>query len=359
MAVDYASVQQVANEIFQEPLRDYVNRANPFLNAIEKRAVASDRIYIKGTLSTSHGAGPVADGSEVTFAGTEGTVYAAPTLDWSTYIGKFQVNKRALEQMQNQPGALGNLLQTEIMNAAKDMADAIAADMFRGSVSNGLVGIQAMIDNSNTWAGIDRSQSANANLRSVVVDVGTGGPPVDTTTELSTDILYRADEEFFAVNGYGFTEQPGLFTGLTNRQIMTKYKKMMESIDLSSLSTAHFVNQANASGQLGLGRVGFAGVPFIRDRNLSTTGDLANSGRIYMLDMSQIHLAILEPNPQLSLIHQVQGYTAAETADGIRCSIEFLGNRGEIVEGYVKTYLQMVTPDPKKAGLVIKNLKAD
>jgi hypothetical protein len=325
-----------------------------------KRAVASDKIYIKGTLSTSHAAGPVADGSAVTFAGTEGTTYAAPTLDWSTYIAKFAVNKRAMEAMQNQPGVIGNLLQTEIQNAAKDLADQIAGDIFAGAVSNGLVGMQAIIDDANTYAGVDRSVADNANFRATVLDVGTGGPPVTTTTELSTNILYEADELFFAANGYGFTEQPGRFTGVTQRQIMTKYKQLMENIDLSALGSAHFVNQANASGQLGMGSVGFAGVPFLRDRNVvAAAGDLADSGRLYILDMNYIDLAVLEPNPQMSLIHQVQGYRTADTTDGIRTYIEFMGNTGEVIQGYVKAYVQLASPDPKRAGLVIKNVKAD
>jgi hypothetical protein len=363
MAINQAAVQAIANKTFQEPLRDWVNRANPVLQAMTKRAVSSDKIYIKGTLSTSHAAGPVADGSAVTFAGTEGTTYAAPTLDWSTYIAKFAVNKRAMEAMQNQPGVIGNLLQTEIQNAAKDLADQIAGDIFAGAVANGLVGMQAIIDNGNTYAGVDRSSSANANFRATVLDVGTesevGVSGIDTPTELSTNILYQADELFFAANGYGFTEQPGRFTGVTQRQVMTKYKQLMENIDLAALGSAHFVNQANASGMLGMGSVGFAGVPFIRDRNVvAATADAANSGRLYILDMNYIDLAVLEPNPQMSLIHQVQGYRTADTTDGIRTYIEFMGNTGEVVQGYVKAYVQLASPDPKRAGLVIKNVKA-
>jgi hypothetical protein len=360
MAIDYAAVSAVANRLFQEPLQDYINRANPVLTALQKKAVSSDLIYIKGTLNSDHDAGPVADGADVTFSGNEGTTYTNPTLDWSTYIGKFAVNKRAMEQMQNQEGQLGNLLQTEIMNAAKDLADKLAADIFAGSVANGLVGLQALVDDGNTYAGIDRSVAANANFRAVALDVGTGGPPVDTTTELSTNILYRLDELYFDANGYGLSERPGLFTGVTDRLIFTKYKQLMENIDLSALSAAHFVNQANASGQLGIGSTGFMGVPFMRDRNVvAAAGDLANSGRLYFLDMNKVHLAVLTPSPERSLVQQLNGYTQAPDVDGIRASIEFMGNSGEQVRGYVKVYCQLASPDPKAAGAVIKNIKAD
>jgi hypothetical protein len=365
MAIDFASVSAVANRVFQEPLADYINRANPMLQALTKKAVSSDRIYIKGTLDSDHGAGPIADGSDVTFTGNERTTYANPTLDWSTYIGKFAVNKRALEQMGTQPGALGNLLQKEIEEAAKDLASKLAADIFAGSVVNGLVGLQSMIDDSNTYAGIDRSLAANENFRSVALDIGTavvdpGPPEVLGPEELSTAYLYQLDELFFAANGYGFSEQPGLFTGVTDRFIFTKYKTLMESIDLSALSNAHFVNRANSSGRLGIGSTGFMGVPFIRDRNVSShLADWDNGSPLYMLDMSKIHLAVLTPSANLSLVHQVQGYMAAPEVDGIRASIEFLGNSGEQVKGYVKAYVQLATPNPKAAGCVLKNIKND
>jgi len=356
MAIDYAAISGVANRIFAEPLQDYVNRANPILQAITKRAVASDRIYMKGILSSSHAAGAIADGSTVTLAGTEGTQYTAPTLDWSTYVSKFAVNKRAAEQMANQPGGLGNLLQSEVMMAAKDLADKIAADLFGGSVSNGLVGVQSMINNTGIYGGVNRDTSGNEAFRSVVLDVKDTD---DATVELSTNALYEADSLFFEANGYGFTETPGLFTGVTDRKIMTKYKQLMENIDLSAMSAAHFVNRANSTGSLGYGSVGFAGVPFIRDRNISAAGDIADSGRLYILDMSKIELAVLVPNPNMSLIHQVQGYSQAPVVDGIRTTIEFLGNTGEQLQGYVKAYVQLASPNPKAAGMVIKNIKAN
>lgn len=355
MAVNYTQLQDVLNQTFQEPLQDYVNRANPVLRALSKRGVASDKIYIKGVGDSNHNAGPVADDSDITANNNEKTTYLNPTLDWTTYVAKFRVPKRLLEQLSGQPGMLGNVLRGEISRAGKDLADTIAQDIFGETPTNGLSGTIDMIHDDNTYAGIDRSNSDNKNWRSVVVDLQDSN---SNTQELSTGFLYEADEEYFNSNGFGFTETPGRFTMVTDRKIMTKYKSMMESINLSDLSTAHFVNQANSTGQLGMGSVGFAGVPLIRSRNVqSATGDLADSSRLYILDMSQIELAVLNPDPQKSLIHQVQGYTAAERVDGLRTYIEILGNKGEYVEGYVKSYVQLVTPDAKAAGLVLKNIK--
>jgi hypothetical protein len=356
MSQAYSTIQDVLNVEFQEPLADLINRSNPVLRAMNKKGVASQAIYLKAQVGSDHEAGAIVDGSDVTFTDPKST-YIAPTLPWSTYLAKFSVPKRAMAQAANNPGQIGRLLMSEIEQAAKDLADKLGSDIFAGSVSNGLVGMQTMIDDGNTYAGVNRATSGNENWQSVVVDPATGGPPADTPAELSTALLYQADEEYFAANGYGFHEMPGRFTGVTDRLIMTKYRTLMENIDLSSLSTAHFVNQANGTGQLGYGQVGFMGVPFLRDRNVTAgSSDVDDSSRLYILDMNMIDLCVLNPGPDAA-VHQTQGYTVAPNVDGIRPIIEIIGNKGESVQGYVKVYVQLATKDPKKAGLVIKNIK--
>jgi len=352
MSQNFARIQNILNTTFQEPLADLINRSNPVLAALQKKAVASQAIYLKARSASDHEAGPIADGSTVTFT-NPGTDYINPTLPWATYISKFSVPKRAMAQAAANPGEIGMLLMSEIMEAGKDLSSRIAADVFAGSVSNGLVGLQTIVDSTGTYAGINRATAANANWRSVVID------HLDTTPqELSTNVLYRLDQLYFQANGYGWNEQPGLFTGVTSADILTKYKALMEDIDLSALSSAHFVNQANTAGSLGISATGFMGVPFLRDRNVvAATADAANSGRLYFLDMSKIHLCVLNPGPGAE-VHQTLGYETAPEVDGIRAEIEILGNQGEFVAGYVKTYVQLATPNPKAAGAVIKNILA-
>lgn len=350
--MDFAQLQDVLNVELQEPLADLINRSNPVLSAINKKAVSSQQIYLKGRLDSDHAAGPITDGADVTFAGTETTTYINPTLDWSTYISKFSIPKRLIDQVASNPGQVGNILQEEIEQATKDLADKIAADLFAGDVASGLVGMQSIIDDSNTYAGVDRSLAANANFRSVVVSNVDGG---GTAQELSTTVLNELDRLFFEANGYGFVEMPGRFTGVSGAALQNKYRAMMESIDLSALASAHFINQANSSGYLGIGQVGFMGIPFLRDRNVSTAaGDEADTGRLYILDMSQIDLCVLSSSPD-GQIHQIQGYQSAPDVDGIPAKIEILGSSGESVNGYVKAYVQLATKNPKAAGCLLKN----
>ena len=360
MSQTFARIQNILNVEFQEPLADLVNRHNPVLAAIEKRGVASQAIYLKARTDSDHEAGPVVDGAEITVTDPN-TSYIAPTLPWATYKATFSVPKRAMDQAAANPGEIGALLMSEVMEAAKDLSSKIASDLFAGAVSNGLVGLQAIVDNANTYAGVNRATSGNENWRSVVIDHSTvtpdpPDPDVITPDELSTAVLYELEELFFDANGYGWNEMPGLFTGVTSSKVLSRYKALMEDIDLAAISSAHFVNQANTSGQLGIGSTGFMGVPFLRDRNVSSSStDEADTSRLYFLDMSKIALCVLNPGPNAA-IHQTLGFEAAPVVDGIRTQVEILGNRGEFVAGYVKAYVQLATSNPKAAGAVIKNI---
>lgn len=357
--MDYTDIQSVLNKTFQEPLTDLVNNANPVLKALRKKFVASPEIYLKAKIGGDHGAGPVVDGAAVTFSGDEGTDFINPAVQWSTYIGKFSVHERALAQAAGNPGELGNLFKYEIEQAAIAMANSIAADLFGDVTVNGLVGLQAWVNNDNTVAGINRALAANDNYRSAVVDFSDGDPTTPEGTELSTLKLYQADQEFFKKNGYGFAERAGDFTGITSAEIFTKYQQLLESIDLSSLATAHFVNQANSSGNLGIKTVGWQGIPLMRDRNISAGAtDLDDTSRIYFADMSKIFLCTLNPDSSLAMLHQNEGMMSAPDVDGINTSVHIMGRTGERVQGYVRTYIQLATPDPKGAGILLKNIRA-
>jgi hypothetical protein len=348
--LNVAAVQDALNKTFMEPLQDLIPRSNPMLNAITKRGVAGDKIRVKVKLSSEHSAGPIADGTAVTLSGDETTNYAGGELAWSTYVDKFSVPSRLVASLSDQPGSLGAIFESEIMEAAKDLAGRIGGDLWKGVTANGLVGIQSAIANGNTYMGFDRSQSAYERLRSIVVS--------HAAAELSTSALYALDDAYFGANYYGFREQPGLFTGFCTPEVLTKYSKLFTNIDLASLSTAHFVNQANATGNLGNSSVGFLGVPFQRAHQISVTGDTANTGRLYLMNMSQLFLATLDPKGDASA-HAAQGAQSAPTVDGIKAEVVILPVDGERIQGYVRTYIQLVVPNPREAGMVLTNIKTN
>ena len=353
MSINYNAVSEVANRTFQEAIADQVSRSNPVLKAITKKGVASDRIYIKNKVASNHEAGSHPEGADITFTGNEATTRASAVLDWKTYKSQFSVSKLALSALADNPGMLGSLLQDEIDDAALDLADAISVDLFAQGGADSISAIPTMIDDGNVYAGIDRATVAN--WRSTVVDNSAGG---GTPGEISTDILFQADDAFFATNRYGLRDNGAgrQFVGFCTPGVLTKYSQLFTSINLTDLSTAHFVNQANDTGNLGKTTAGWMGIPIMRDAQaLSVTGDDAGSGRLYFLDMSQVCMATLAPSKEAA-IHQALGAMAAPTVDNLRFEVEILGNKGETVQGYIKTYIQLFTKSPKRAGLVVKNI---
>ncbi|CBA17785.1 virion structural protein [Acaryochloris phage A-HIS1] len=356
MTVNYAAVEAVANRVFQEPVSDLIARSNPVLAGLTKREVGSDRVYVKFKSESDHGAGPIADGTDIVFSGTEGTTRQSAILDWTTYIGKFSVAKRALSQLKDNPGMLGMLLQDEINDAAKDLADSIAAAIFAdGTAANSLTGFAGMIADDNTYAGVDRTVAANANWRAAVIDNQIAGP---APGQIGTDVLFNIDQAYFNLNKYGLRDQSAgrQYVGFCSPEILDRYSNLFTQINLSDLANAHFVNQANATGNLGETAVSWMNIPIMRDaNNILQTGDLAGSGRFYFFDMSQVFLATLGSSEEAE-VHQRFGAQTAPIVDGINFEIELLGNSGEVVQGYVKAYVQLVTDAPKRAGALIKNI---
>lgn len=346
--MDFASISAALNKTFQEPLAETLNRSHPMLDAVQKRGLSTPQIYVKARVASDHGAGPIADGSVVTIAGTEGTTYRGGTLDWATYKANFSINARLLDQVASNPGALGTLFESELMQAAEDLAQSIGRDMTRGVTADGLVGLLAAIG-GGSYAGI-----THANWTTVVVDAA--------AAQLSTGLLNQADTDFFVRNGYGINERPS-FVAFTSPTLYDRFRTMFESVALDTLATGSWVRNTNQS-TLGVEGQGmrYMGIPVGRDRFLgeaqATTGDTANTGRIYLLDWSQVYLATLTPttDPYLQQVQAQQGIAAGIPVAGITPKIEILAKTGEKVEGYVKAYVQLVVPNRARAGVVIKNV---
>lgn len=351
MSLVYSEIKQVFDTI-RLPLADLIARSNPLLRVMPKRAVASDAIYLRTKMSSDHNARAIADGSNVTL-GSPKTDYVAGKLDWATYIAEFSIPKRLIAQAVGQPGMLGRLVLAEIEDAAKDLSDRIALDLWGGVTANGLVGMQAVIADDNTYAGIDRTDSDFANWRAVVTDA--------QGEEISSALMRQMDRNFFNRNKYGFLEAPTKFTGMTTAAFMAKYAGLLTDVNINLTSGTVPAIQANALNRGMLedfgGVIGYAGIPFLRNANISNApGDEPDTSRLYILDPQYWFLATLSDNSAESAVHQALGANVAPEVDGIRADVEILGNTGEILNGYIKTYIQLVCTDPAKGGTVLKNV---
>lgn len=353
--MDLSALQSALNKEFQEPMSDMIVRDRPLLSAMPKKAMATDRIYVRNQIGSSHSPRAIADGATVTIS-SPGTTYGAGVLDWTTYISEFKLSKRLLAQVVGNPALIGQLFQNEIKNATLDLADQLAQDLFKDTATyssvSGVTGLKAIMNDGNTYAGIDRSVGANAYWRGNVVDAQVTGPAVGP---LSTSLMYLAEKKYYEAT------KRQLFQGnrviFTSKDVELMYKEMFEQIDYGSLSSAHFVNQANGGSNFGKMGVSFNGAPLIPESNIDVTGDLANSARLYIMNPDAVFLASLTPNDDPEVVRMQQlDPSKAPDASGLNVQIEILGNQGEFVAGYVKTYVQLVCMDPRAAGVVIKNV---
>ena len=345
--MNLAALQDALNKEFQTPMGDLIARSNPMLAGLTKRSLSTDRIWIRHKAASAHAPEVIADGSAVT-VGTPASTYGAGVLDWNTYISKFSLPKRLLGQVQDNPEMLGQLFYSEIADAAADLSDKIAQDVYLSTGSAGLTGLPAIFDTANTYAGIDRSTAAY--WRGLVVDAATAA--------LSTGTFYDAELAYFDRNKFELFSPRVNPVAFTSKTLQVIYKELFENISYDALGAAHFVNQANAGNSFGKSGVGFNGMPILADANCKpATGDTADTDRMYMVNPSSLFLAHLSPNDDSDVVRMQQlDPSKGEATDGLQIQIEILGNTGESVQGYVKTYCQLVCQDPTKAGVLIKNV---
>jgi len=352
MATNYTDLAVALNKVFAGPMGDLIARSNPVLRTMTKRGLNADRIRWRMKMGTNHAPSLIQDGQPVVMPTGLGPNFATAELDWTTQASFFSIPKRLLAQFQSDPELFGGSIQQELQDAAKDLADKLANLLFSFNPANDLVGIPSIINDANTYAGVDRTLAANALFRSVIYDPSVASAPAP----LSTSLFNTSDREFFKANREGWLDS-GNFSIVTTNDLYTKYRQLFTNIDISSLSTAHFVNAMNTTNSLGQTTAAYAGVPLMRTAEIADAplaGDLAASQRAYILDYSKVGMAFLD-STQDSRIHQLDA-TRAPVIDGIPVQIEILGNRGELIEGYVKTWVNTYCTDPRRAGMVIKNI---
>src|SRR5919204_86650 len=96
------------------------------------------------------------------------------TLLWGLYRSNFKVGDlaRATAKSSRTPTGLLRLWARNMMNAITKNASTINRAFFAGSGPNAIVGLDTALDDSNLYAGVDRSLPENAGFRSTVIDPG-------------------------------------------------------------------------------------------------------------------------------------------------------------------------------------------
>lgn len=345
-------LQGVLNTVFADKLYDLIPQANPVLARMTKKAMQGEKLAWRLKTSRNHAPQFIADGSPVATPSGIGSNYGQASLDWTTAIAHFSVDARTLAQAQGQPGELGALFESQITDAATDLANMLASSLFQPQASALAVSsVFDAINAGNSYAGVNRALPANAGFNSVVLN-HSGAP-------ISIAMFEDLDRLFFDRHRMGLFDVGSNYSIVTSNNIFNRYRKLFTSIDVSSLSTAHWLNQGGLPGQtnsLGGTTYAYNGIPLLRTAEIQpVAGDAANTSRIFFLDMNQIDMAFLNAE-KYAKSAMTTDITTAPRIDGVPTEIVIKAIDGERIQGYLRTYVQTCVKDPSKAGALITNV---
>lgn len=115
-------------------------------------------------------------------------------LSWSLYRGNIHVTSLAMDGAATSQTPEGNrqLWARHVVNASAALAVKVNEELFAGpGTGTRMAGLSVAIDDNNTYAGLDRSDSTYSYFRSTVVDPGT---PTSITFALIRDDLRKVYE---------------------------------------------------------------------------------------------------------------------------------------------------------------------
>jgi hypothetical protein len=113
------------------------------------------------------------DGADVTNTGSD--VPQIAKLDWGLYRSNFKITNlaAAAARSSRSPQGLVRPLARNMQNSARKLASTINGVAYSGAgTGTTIFGLAAGIRDDNTYAGIDRTQAANAGFRGKVIDPG-------------------------------------------------------------------------------------------------------------------------------------------------------------------------------------------
>lgn len=178
------------------------NYRDKIVRQINRRAVLLQLIKIergagKNVAFDFEGSGAVAenfsDGADASNFGSDGLSPA--TLPWALLRGNFRITDMAIAAAKSSmsPKEIINLFARNLDNTAMALASVINQQLFSGTgTSNQIAGLGVALKDDNTYAGIDRTDSANAHWRSNVIDASTATLSLAMLRAAIGDTIYTA-----------------------------------------------------------------------------------------------------------------------------------------------------------------------
>lgn len=275
------------------------------------------------------------DGDDATNFGSDAV--APATLNYGLVRSNFRVTDlaQAAAQATGNPADLARLWGRNIVNAATKLASTLNGQAFSGDgSSNKMTGFDTAVDDSNTYMGIDRSQSGNAGFRGNVIDPGTPTAPTldlirgDIADTIYTECGEQPDIAF--VSPAGFIKLGSLFTE------MRRYPQ-----PVGEIQTARGRVLLDAS----VGALEFEGCTFIKDKDCT-------ANEIVYVNSEYAHFEYLEQNPEMPLAGEISD---EELEDGfgpipLGAKLKHLGPTGSSEKATMQVFVNLVVEKPNTCG---------
>ena len=262
----------------------------------------------------------------------------AAVLPWALYRGNFHVSNLAMDGAVGASSPVGNrmLWARNLVNASAALASLLNVELYAGpGTGTRMAGLDVAIGSTtNTYAGLDRTQAANALFRPTVVDPGSLTAP---TFALIRDDLRKIFEACGETPDVALCS-PAVFNAVGN--LFDANRRYVQSIE-------------TAKGKIDL-NFGYAGIEidgtvFVKDKD-------ATANQIYYINSNHIHLEVLPPSTMVGPAPQVQaddGFGAAP----LGFKYELLAKTGPSEKAEVLSTLNLVVDRPNAHG-VRKNVSA-
>lgn len=181
-------------------------------------------------------------------------------LPFARYRANIHVSFSALGRARNSRTPLGNvqLWARNIADSMNELASKMNQGFYTGAGGNAFVGLaEAIGDDNNTYAGIDRSDPANAYWRPYVVDPG-------VATAITFDQI-RKDLETIYINS-GTRPDVALVHPATRRAISSLYDSMKQYVMRTDIVPT-MGERGAVTFEGGIGAVEFDGCWFVEDKD--------------------------------------------------------------------------------------------
>jgi len=201
-------------------------------------------------------------------------------IPWARYRANIHTSFSALGRARNSRTPLGNvqLWARNIGDSMNELASKMNQGFYTGAGGNAFVGLaEAIGDDANTYAGIDRSDAANAYWRPYVVDPG-------VPTAITYDQI-RKDLETIYINS-GTRPDVALVHPATRRAISSLFDPLKQYVMRTDVIPT-MGQRGVVTFEGGVGAVEFDGCWFIEDKDCP-------SGRIHYISTPRVRFEYLD-----------------------------------------------------------------